>query len=180
MFAGWAKLEAADAARQAAAWAARQAALEAGQDEAAVEQAAATAAEEADAAGAVAKASLAAQTPEQTRIEMMAHNGSVIEVRKENGAWTVVPDSQYARRITLDTEMRIAGPAAGHDRLKTSADPDRHQGVRHDQQLRRRQDALGHGADGRGELPRLLRRRDPGGFRPRRAATSATASPGAG
>ena len=69
------------------------------------------------------EASLAAQTPEQTRIEMMAHNGSVIEVRKENGDWTVVPDSQYARRITLETEMAVSGPAAGHDRLKTSADP---------------------------------------------------------
>jgi uncharacterized protein len=76
-----------------------------------------------DRAGAIEEASLAAQTPEQTRIEMMAHNGSVIEVRKENGAWTVVPDSQYARRSTLDTEMGISGPAAGHDRLKTSADP---------------------------------------------------------
>jgi uncharacterized protein len=76
-----------------------------------------------DRAGAIEEASLAAQTPEQTRIEMMAHNGSVIEVRKENGAWTVVPDSQYTRRITLDTEMGISGPAAGHDRLKTSADP---------------------------------------------------------
>jgi secreted PhoX family phosphatase len=75
-------------------------------------------------ADAIAEASLAAQTPEQTRVEMMAHNGSVIEVRKENGAWTVVPDSQYARRITLDTEMHIAGPAAGHDRMKTSSDPD--------------------------------------------------------
>jgi hypothetical protein len=123
MFPGWVRLEAAEAARQAAAWAARQAALEAGMDATAVEQAAAAAAEEADAAEAIAKASLAAQTPEQTRIEMMAHNGSVIEVRKENGAWTVVPDSQYARRITLDTEMRIAGPAAGHDRMKTNADP---------------------------------------------------------
>ncbi|HYZ27318.1 MAG TPA: PhoX family phosphatase [Geminicoccaceae bacterium] len=75
-------------------------------------------------ADAIAEASLAAQTPEQTRVEKMAHNGSVIEVRKENGAWTVVPDSQYARRITLDTEMHIAGPAAGHDRMKTSSDPD--------------------------------------------------------
>jgi secreted PhoX family phosphatase len=123
MFPGWAKLEAAEAARQAAAWAARQAALEAGQDAAAVEQAATAAAEEADVASAIAKASLAVQTPEQSRIEMMAHNGSVIEVKKENGAWTVVPGSQYARRITLYTEMRVSGPAAGHERLKTNADP---------------------------------------------------------
>ncbi|MGH6900162.1 MAG: PhoX family protein [Geminicoccaceae bacterium] len=123
MFPGWAKLDTAEAARQAAAWAARQAALEAGMDEAAVEQAATAAADEADLTSAVAKASLAAQTPEQTRVEMMAHNGSVIEVRKENGTWSVVPDSQYARRITLDTEMRVSGPAAGHERLKTNADP---------------------------------------------------------
>ena len=71
---------------------------------------------------AISKASLAAQTPEQTRIEMMGHNGSVIEVRKDNGTWSVVPGSQYARRITLDTEMRVSGPASGHDRLKTNAD----------------------------------------------------------
>jgi secreted PhoX family phosphatase len=76
-----------------------------------------------DRADAIAQASLAAQTPEQTRVEMMAHNGSVIEVIKENGQWRTVPDSQYARRITLDTEMRVSGPAAGHDRLKTNADP---------------------------------------------------------
>ena len=54
---------------------------------------------------------------------MVAHAGSVIEVRKENGSWSVVPDSRYARRITLDTEMRIAGPAAGQDRMKTNYDP---------------------------------------------------------
>ena len=165
MFPGWTKLEAGEAARQAAAWAARQAALEAGKDEAAVEQAATAAAEEADAAGAIDEASLAAQTPEQTRIEMMAHNGSVIEVRKENGAWTVVPDSQYARRITLDTEM--AGLRSGR-RPRAAEDqrrPDRHQGLRDHQQLRRRQDALGHRADGRGEFPRLFRRRARGRLR---------------
>ena len=64
------------------------------------------------------------QTPEQSQIELMAHGGAVIEVRKENGSWTVVPNSQYARRITGDTEMAIAGPAAGHERMKTSYDPD--------------------------------------------------------
>ncbi len=63
------------------------------------------------------------QTPEQTAIEIMAHGGGVIEVIKENGQWRVVDGSQYARRITGETEMTIAGPAAGHDLLKTSADP---------------------------------------------------------
>jgi uncharacterized protein len=69
-------------------------------------------------------ASAAAQSVEQSRVEMMAHNGSVIEVIKENGSWRVVEDSPYARRITMDTEMRIAGPAAGHERMKTGYDPD--------------------------------------------------------
>ena len=107
MFPGWAKLEAGPPAAEKAAAEARQKALDEGKTE-----------EDADEA-----ADEAAETAQQTRIEMMAHNGSVIEVRKENGRWTVVPDSEYARRITLDTEMRIAGPAAGHDRLKTGYDP---------------------------------------------------------
>ena len=63
------------------------------------------------------------QTAEQSRVEMMAHNGSVIEVKKEGGKWHVVENSKYARRITMDTEMRISGPAAGHDRMKTGYDP---------------------------------------------------------
>ncbi|HSK42202.1 MAG TPA: PhoX family phosphatase [Arenibaculum sp.] len=57
-------------------------------------------------------------------IEMAAHGGSVIEVRKSGGKWQVVRDSRYNRRITTgDTEMDITGPAAGSDRMKTSADP---------------------------------------------------------
>jgi uncharacterized protein len=86
--------------------------------------AAAEGVEEDKRADSILEASIAAQQPEQSRIEMMAHNGSVLEVKKENGKWTVVPDSQYARRITLDTQMRISGPAAGHDRMKTNYDPD--------------------------------------------------------
>ena len=64
-----------------------------------------------------------AQTAEQTQIELMAHGGTTIEIQKQGDAWTVVPGSQYARRITLATEIEIVGPAAGHERLKTNADP---------------------------------------------------------
>jgi secreted PhoX family phosphatase len=60
---------------------------------------------------------------EQCEIELAAHGGSVIEITREGGGWKVVPDSKYARRITGTTEMTVSGPAAGHDKLKTSADP---------------------------------------------------------
>jgi uncharacterized protein len=62
-------------------------------------------------------------TKDLADIELMAHGGSVLEVRKTNGKWSVVPDSKFARRITAETEMTITGPAAGHDRMKTNADP---------------------------------------------------------
>ncbi len=56
-------------------------------------------------------------------IEVMAHGGSVVEVKKTGGKWAIVPASKYNRRITGETEMRIAGPAAGNARMKTTADP---------------------------------------------------------
>jgi hypothetical protein len=64
-------------------------------------------------------------TKELVDIEMAAHGGSVIEIRKgANRKWSVVKDSKYNRRITAgSTQMKISGPAAGHDRLKTTADP---------------------------------------------------------
>ncbi|MGB0670970.1 MAG: PhoX family protein [Rhodospirillales bacterium] len=56
--------------------------------------------------------------------QMAAHGASVIEIKKTKGKWAVVEGSKYARRITaLATEMELTGPAAGHDRLKTKADP---------------------------------------------------------
>lgn len=61
-------------------------------------------------------------TKEQVDIEMAAHGNTIVEIRKVDGKWQVVTDSPYNRRITADTEMEVTGPAAGHDRLKTSAD----------------------------------------------------------
>ena len=66
----------------------------------------------------------AAMTRELVDIEMAAHGASVVEIEKRSGAWTLVPDSRYNRRITaLATETRLSGPAAGHARMSTSYDP---------------------------------------------------------
>jgi secreted PhoX family phosphatase len=62
-------------------------------------------------------------TKELADTERAAHGGSVIEVIRENGKWRVMAGSKYARRIDVDTPMQISGPAAGHDRMKTKADP---------------------------------------------------------
>jgi uncharacterized protein len=56
-------------------------------------------------------------------VEMAAHGGTIIEIAKDGEKWKPVLDSKYNRRISpLNTEMAIDGPAAGHDRLKTSVD----------------------------------------------------------
>ena len=48
---------------------------------------------------------------------------SVMEVTEGAEGWSVVVDSPYNRRIHHNTPMVIDGPAAGHDLLKTAADP---------------------------------------------------------
>ncbi|WP_192178135.1 PhoX family protein [Mesorhizobium amorphae] len=60
---------------------------------------------------------------EQVDVEMAAHGGTIVEIRKDGGKWQVVRDGKLNRRISSNTEMALSGPAAGHDRLKTSADP---------------------------------------------------------
>jgi secreted PhoX family phosphatase len=59
----------------------------------------------------------------QAEIELAAHGGAVVEIVRESGQWKVVPDSKYARRLSGNTPMQISGPAAGHEKMKTSADP---------------------------------------------------------
>ncbi len=63
-------------------------------------------------------------TAELCDIEMAAHGGSILEIKRgDDGKWAVVADSAYNRRLTpRSTAMAIGGPAAGHDRMKTSAD----------------------------------------------------------
>lgn len=69
------------------------------------------------------KAALAATTADMAAYEQAAHGLSVVEVKRDSSGWTIVKDGKFNRRITLATEMELVGPVAGHDRVKTSADP---------------------------------------------------------
>jgi secreted PhoX family phosphatase len=79
---------------------------------------------------------------EKTNKSLNAHGVAIIEVRRKPGReraegppfgrggrgatygeWEVVRPSKYARRITGMTPIQIGGPAAGDNRLKTTADP---------------------------------------------------------
>ncbi|KQT88257.1 PhoX family phosphatase [Aurantimonas sp. Leaf443] len=55
-------------------------------------------------------------------IEMAAHGGTIVEIRKVDGKWQVVREGAKNRRITAATEMQLTGPAAGDARLQTAAD----------------------------------------------------------
>ncbi len=48
---------------------------------------------------------------------------TIVEIAKKNGQWVMDPTGKTNRRITANTEMKMTGPAAGHDLLKTKADP---------------------------------------------------------
>jgi secreted PhoX family phosphatase len=69
------------------------------------------------------KTAFAKMTKGLADIEMMAHGGAVLEIRKTGGKWAVVLDSKYNRRITAETDISISGPAAGNTLMKTKADP---------------------------------------------------------
>lgn len=52
-----------------------------------------------------------------------AHGISVLEIALQDGRWTIVRPSRYARRLTASTPFALGGPAAGHPLMRTAADP---------------------------------------------------------
>ena len=63
------------------------------------------------------------ESADDVRKGKAGHGISIVEIAQTGGRWSVVVDSPWNRRITADTPMEIAGPAAGHELMKTAADP---------------------------------------------------------
>jgi hypothetical protein len=65
---------------------------------------------------------------EKIRVEMMAHGLTVLQIEEGRapGSWrrTPVRRARLNRRVTASTPFEVTGPAAGDERLRTSADPD--------------------------------------------------------
>lgn len=62
----------------------------------------------------------------QLQVAMMAHGLSVVEIERvgRSGQWRLARgDTPHNRRVTMDTLMRLTGPAAGHPLLRTPGDP---------------------------------------------------------
>ena len=63
------------------------------------------------------------ESADDVRKGKAGHGVSIVEIAQSGGRWSIVVDSPWNRRITADTPMEITGPAAGHDLMKTAADP---------------------------------------------------------
>ncbi|MHA7875743.1 PhoX family protein [Roseivivax sp.] len=64
------------------------------------------------------------QNAEQVQLLQNLQGVTVMELAEGPEGWAIVVDSPYNRRIHHRTPMRFDGPAAGHDLLKTEADPE--------------------------------------------------------
>ncbi len=62
-------------------------------------------------------------TADDVRKAQAAHGVSIFEIEKKGSRWSLVTDSHYNRRITANTPMELTGPVAGHELVKTDADP---------------------------------------------------------
>lgn len=66
----------------------------------------------------------AKMTRARVEAELAAIGHTVVEVQRVGGEWQVVRGSRYNRRFSArSTVFEVTGPAAGHRRLKTRADP---------------------------------------------------------
>jgi len=74
--------------------------------------------------GMTAKDSASKMTREHCEIQMAAQGHTIVEIARSGNKWALVDDSPFNRRINArSTQIRVAGPAAGHARMRTSADP---------------------------------------------------------
>ena len=64
-----------------------------------------------------------AMTADDVKKAQAAVGVTVVELVRKEGKWIMDPAGKANRRITANTEMHVTGPAAGHDLLKTKADP---------------------------------------------------------
>ena len=56
-------------------------------------------------------------TLEQSEIELEAHGGTIVELKRSGDRWVAVKGARLNRRITATTPMRISGPAADDQRV---------------------------------------------------------------
>jgi len=61
--------------------------------------------------------------PERIKAEMNGVGMSVVEVLLTDSGWAPVLESKYNRRLTASTPFGVVGPASGHARMQTKADP---------------------------------------------------------
>jgi secreted PhoX family phosphatase len=74
--------------------------------------------------GADGRINRAAYTKAMADIELAAHGLTVVEVKREEGRWQVVPNGARNKRYSmLSAVFEPSGPAADSRRLKTAADP---------------------------------------------------------
>lgn len=52
-----------------------------------------------------------------------AVGNTIVEIVRKDGQWIIDRNGKRNRRITANTQMKMTGPAAGHELLKTAADP---------------------------------------------------------
>ena len=59
---------------------------------------------------------------EEVRKALASEGVSVIEIQRKGDSWQFVQGSPFNRRIHGNTPIRLSGPAAGHELLRTRAD----------------------------------------------------------